>query len=206
MYSPGVRSTDVPPFPSTLGAMRPVLILGFLALPGLAAPVLRLEGEVRGPLVLSTPNLVVEGQGAVLRGNKGHTLSLLAPGIKVRGLRVVGAGPEGDFFEPDAAIYLSGCEGCLLEDVRVEEAPAAVRLKDYPLEGLLTLALLLNPQEIHRVGLLASLKAPVLTGPMGYLVAERLGEVGPWLGFLYLAFSGLALALLGALVFARRDR
>ena len=26
------------------------------------------------------------------------------------------------------------------------------------------------------------------------------------LGFLYLAFSGLALALLGALVFARRDR
>ncbi|RTI10244.1 copper-binding protein, partial [Thermus scotoductus] len=89
MYSPGVRSTDVPPFPSTLGAMRPVLILGFLALPGLAAPVLRLEGEVRGPLVLSTPNLVVEGQGAVLRGNKGHTLSLLAPGIKVRGLRVV---------------------------------------------------------------------------------------------------------------------
>ncbi|GAA6751590.1 hypothetical protein Thermus77412_21630 [Thermus antranikianii] len=82
----------------------------------------------------------------------------------------------------------------------------AVRLKDYPLEGLLALVLLLNPQEIHRVGLLASLKAPVLTGPIGYLVAERLGEVGPWLGFLYLAFSGLALALLGALVFARRDR
>lgn len=132
MYSPRVRSTDVPPFPSTLGAMRPVLILGFLALPGLAAPVLRLEGEVRGPLVLSTPNLVVEGQGAVLRGNKGHTLSLLAPGIKVRGLRVVGAGPEGDFFEPDAAFYLSGCEGCLLEDVRVEEAPAAVRVEDSP--------------------------------------------------------------------------
>lgn len=82
----------------------------------------------------------------------------------------------------------------------------AVRLRDYPLEGLLTLTLLLNPQEIQRVGLLASLKAPVLTGPIGYLVAERLGEVGPWLGFLYLALSGLALALLGALVFARRDR
>ncbi len=50
MYSPGVRSTDVPPFPFTLGVMRPVLILGFLALPGLAAPVLRLEGEVSGIL------------------------------------------------------------------------------------------------------------------------------------------------------------
>lgn len=82
----------------------------------------------------------------------------------------------------------------------------AVRLKEYPLEGLLTLALLLNPQEVHRVGLLAGLKAPVLTGPVGYLVAERLGEVGPWFGFLYLVFFGLGLALLGATVLARRDR
>ena len=82
----------------------------------------------------------------------------------------------------------------------------AVRLKDYPLEGFLTLALLLNPQEVHRVGLLAGLKAPVLTGPVGYLVAERLGEVGPLLGFAHLFLLGLALALLGALVFARRDR
>lgn len=82
----------------------------------------------------------------------------------------------------------------------------AVRLKDYPLEGFLALALLLNPQEVHRVGLLAGLKAPVLTGPVGYLVAERLGEVGPFLGFAHLFLLGLALALLGALVFARRDR
>ncbi|WP_279232390.1 hypothetical protein [Thermus neutrinimicus] len=82
----------------------------------------------------------------------------------------------------------------------------AVRLREYPLEGFLALALLLNPQEIHRVGLLSGLKAPVLTGPIGYLVAERLGEVGPWLGFGYLALSGLLLTLLGALVFARRDR
>ncbi|BDG20143.1 hypothetical protein TthSNM11_23460 [Thermus thermophilus] len=82
----------------------------------------------------------------------------------------------------------------------------AVRLKDYPLEGLLTLALLLNPQELHRVGLLSALKAPVLTGPLGYLVAERLGEVGPFLGFSLLAFGGVGLSLLAALVFARRDR
>lgn len=82
----------------------------------------------------------------------------------------------------------------------------AVHLKDHPLEGFLSLALLLNPQEIHRVGLLSGLKAPVLTGPIGYLVAERLGEVGPWLGFSYLALSGLLLTLLGALVFSRRDR
>ncbi|MFN4070495.1 MAG: nitrous oxide reductase family maturation protein NosD [Thermus caldifontis] len=87
---------------------------------------------MEGPLVLTTPGLVVEGEGAVLRGKEGHTLSLLAPGIRVRGLKVVGAGSEEDFFEPDAAIYLRGCEGCLLEDVAVEEAPAAVRVEDSP--------------------------------------------------------------------------
>jgi hypothetical protein len=74
----------------------------------------------------------------------------------------------------------------------------AVRLKDYPLEGLLTLALLLNPQEVHRVGLLAGLKAPVLTGPVGYLVAERLGAVGPLLGLAYLVLFGVFLSLLAA--------
>ncbi|WP_337844076.1 hypothetical protein [Thermus sp.] len=82
----------------------------------------------------------------------------------------------------------------------------AVRLQAYPLEGLLTLALLSNPQEVHRVGLLVSLEAPVLVGPVGYLVAERLGSVGPLWGFLHLGLSGLALALLAALVFGRRDR
>ncbi|GAB5602791.1 hypothetical protein FJNA_13160 [Thermus sp. FJN-A] len=112
---------------------RPYLLLALgLGLPGLAQPVLRLEGEVAGPLVLTTPGLVVEGEGAVLRGKEGHTLSLLAPGIRVRGLRVVGAGPEEDFFEPDAAIYLRGCEGCVLEGVAVEEAPTAVRVEDAP--------------------------------------------------------------------------
>ncbi len=82
----------------------------------------------------------------------------------------------------------------------------ALRLKDYPLEGLLTLALLSNPVELHRVGLLASLEAPVLTGPLGYLVAERLGPWGPWLGLGYLLGVGVGLGLLGGLLFARRDR
>lgn len=83
-------------------------------------------------MVLTTPGLRVEGEGAVLRGKEGHTLSLLAPGIQVRGLKVVGAGPEEDFFEPDAAIYLRGCEGCVLEGVAVEGAPTAVRVEDSP--------------------------------------------------------------------------
>ncbi|WP_117237876.1 NosD domain-containing protein [Thermus sediminis] len=111
--------------------MRTLGLLPLLALAS-AGPVLRLSGEVRGPLVLTTPGLLVEGKGAVLYGERGHTLSLLAPGIRVRGLKVVGAGPEDDFFEPHAAIYLEGCAGCLLEDVEVEKAPAAVRVEDSP--------------------------------------------------------------------------
>jgi nitrous oxidase accessory protein len=111
--------------------MHPLGLLPFLGL-ALAVPVLRLSGEVKGPLVLTTPGLVVEGDGAVLRGTRGHTLSLQAPGIRVRGLEVVGAGKEEDFFEPDAAIYLKGCEGCLLEGVEVEGAPTAVRVEDSP--------------------------------------------------------------------------
>lgn len=82
----------------------------------------------------------------------------------------------------------------------------ALRLEAYPLEGLLTLALLLNPVELHRVGLLAGLKAPVLMGPIGYLVAERLGPWGAWLSLAYLLGAGFGLALVGALIFARKDR
>ncbi|BDG17479.1 hypothetical protein [Thermus brockianus] len=82
----------------------------------------------------------------------------------------------------------------------------AVRLRDYPLEGFLTLALLLNPQELHRVGLLAGLKVPVLTGPVGYLVAERLGTMAALGTFLYMLLTGFLLAFLAAWVFARRER
>ncbi|WP_337844080.1 NosD domain-containing protein [Thermus sp.] len=93
---------------------------------------LRLQGDLQGPLVLNTPGLQVEAQGATLRGTQGHTLVLNAPGIRVRGLRVVGAGPSSDFFDPHAGVYLEGCEGCLLEGLEVEGAPTAVRLENSP--------------------------------------------------------------------------
>ncbi|MGC8875660.1 right-handed parallel beta-helix repeat-containing protein [Thermus sp.] len=109
-------------------------LLGLFALFGLAfgGGVLELSGEIPGPLVLSTPGLEVEGKGAWVRGGKGHAVLLLAPGIRVRGLRVVGAGAGQDFFEPDAAFYLGGCAGCALEGVRVEGAFTAVRVEDSP--------------------------------------------------------------------------
>ncbi|MGC8968469.1 MAG: right-handed parallel beta-helix repeat-containing protein [Thermus sp.] len=109
-------------------------LLGLFALFGLAfgGGVLELSGEIPGPLVLSTPGLEVEGKGAWVRGGKGHAVLLLAPGIRVRGLRVVGAGAGQDFFEPDAAFYLGGCAGCALEGVRAEGAFTAVRVEDSP--------------------------------------------------------------------------
>jgi nitrous oxidase accessory protein len=132
MYSGLPKSTNVPASLPTLGRMRALLSLLVLALSGLAAPTLRLSGEVEGPLVLTIPGLVVEGAGAVVRGKGGHTLVLSAPGLRVRGLKVVGAGPGDDFFEPDASLYLKGCRGCLLEGVEVEGAPTAVRVEDSP--------------------------------------------------------------------------
>lgn len=156
------------------GCMRP---LGLLLLLGLAvaAPVLRLSGEVEGPLVLTTPGLVVEGEGAVLRGKEGHTLSLLAPGIRVKGLKVVGAGPEEDFFEPHAAIYLKGCEACLLEGVEVEGAPTAVRVEDSPrarVRGLKARGLGPSPGVLVYRSPEAVVEASALTGYMDAVYVE----------------------------------
>ena len=156
------------------GCMRP---LGLLLLLGLAvaAPVLRLSGEVEGPLVLTTPGLVVEGEGAVLRGKEGHTLSLLAPGIRVKGLKVVGAGPEEDFFEPHAAIYLKGCEACLLEGVEVEGAPTAVRVEDSPrarVRGLKARGMGPSPGVLVYRSPEAVVEASALTGYMDAVYVE----------------------------------
>ncbi len=152
------------------GRMGPLLLS--LAL---AALVLRLSGEVEGPLVLSAPGLVVEGEGAVLRGKEGHTLSLLAPGIRIKGLKVVGAGPEEDFFEPHAAIYLKGCEACLLEGVEVDGAPTAVRVEDSPkarIRGLRAQGLGHSPGVLVYRSPEAVVEASALTGYMDAVYVE----------------------------------
>jgi len=82
----------------------------------------------------------------------------------------------------------------------------AVALRDYPLEGLVLPAVLLNPLELFRVGLLYALEAPVLVGPTGYLLKEVLGYTG---GLLAVGVGVLAvgMGLVGAgWRFARRDR
>ncbi len=82
----------------------------------------------------------------------------------------------------------------------------SVVFRDYPLEGFLLAVIFANPLEILRVSLLKALHAPVLVGPVGYLLDRLLGRVGyaPLAASFLLAF--LILFGLAAWVFARRDR
>ena len=77
---------------------------------------------------------------------------------------------------------------------------------DRPLFGLLTTALLLNPADAVRVGLLEALDVPVLVGPVAVLLRDALP--GPTLAWGVLATVAWSAAFAGAaaLVFARRDR
>lgn len=82
----------------------------------------------------------------------------------------------------------------------------AVALRDYPLERFLLPAVLLNPLELFRVGLLYALNAPVLVGPTGYLLREFMGFTG---GLLPLGVGLLTIGVgfVGAgWRFASRDR
>lgn len=83
---------------------------------------------------------------------------------------------------------------------------AAVALAHYPVAPFLIAALLLNPLEVLRVGLLQALNVPVLVGPVGKLMTDHLPGAGIWLGLGAVA-TGVALMLWAAgAVFARRDR
>jgi hypothetical protein len=81
-----------------------------------------------------------------------------------------------------------------------------VALREYPLERFLLPAVLLNPLELFRVGLLYALGAPVLVGPTGYLLKEFLGYTGG-LSPIAVGLMAVGLGLWGtAWRFERRDR
>jgi len=82
----------------------------------------------------------------------------------------------------------------------------AVAFRDYPLEGFLLAVIFANPLEILRVSLLKALNAPVLVGPVGYLLDRLLGQVGYWPLLFSFALSLLVFFGVAALVFSRRDR
>jgi len=82
----------------------------------------------------------------------------------------------------------------------------AVVFRDYPLEGFLLGVIFANPLEILRVSLLKGLGAPVLVGPVGYLLDRMLGNLGGLPLALSFAAAFLVFFGLAAWIFARRDR
>jgi len=77
-------------------------------------------GTHLGPWRIDVPDVTLRAEpGATLDGGgAGSALTLAAPGVHVIGLHVVGVGPEGDLYAPDAAFRLERCHGCRLEGVR----------------------------------------------------------------------------------------
>src|SRR5690606_38351548 len=69
----------------------------------------------------------------------------------------------------------------------------AVALAEYPLTGLLLTALLLNPLELLRVGLLQALEVPVLVGPIGKLVTDHVPSGGILIGLASVATGVLTM-------------
>lgn len=113
------------------------------ALPTLAAgDVIRLApGVHRGPWRIDAANvtLIAEAGAELDGGGAGSALTLAAPGIRVAGLHVIGVGPDGDLYEPDAAFALTGCNNCVLEAVSAAAVSAALRIEnsdDVRVEGL----------------------------------------------------------------------
>lgn len=169
---------------------------------------LYLSGVLGVGLGLSLPILAGLALAAGLLGLGGKAaLLLVLSGLGLLWLWVGFAGWMGASLEPSRALGL----GLLLWGVLVLAYDPlviglAVALREYPLERFLLPAVLLNPLELFRVGLLYALEAPVLVGPTGYLLREFLGYTG---GLLPVAVGLMAVGLGfwgAAWRFGRRDR
>lgn len=169
---------------------------------------LYLSGVLGVGLGLSLPLLGGLALAAGLLGMKGQAAwLLLLSGLGLLWFWVALAGWVGAGLEAARALGV----GLLLWGLLVLAydplvVGLAVALRDYPLERFLLFAVLLNPLELYRVGLLYALNAPVLVGPTAYLLREFLGYSG---GLLPVGVGVLAIGagFLGAAWrFSRRDR
>ncbi|MCS7058825.1 MAG: right-handed parallel beta-helix repeat-containing protein [Meiothermus sp.] len=88
-------------------------------------------GVHQGPWTITTPGVrLVARPGAVLDGGgKGTALTLRAAGIVVEGLEVQNVGPGDDFYEPDAAVTLYQCEGCVVRGLRAKGVTGGIRVE-----------------------------------------------------------------------------
>ncbi|WP_147371124.1 NosD domain-containing protein, partial [Meiothermus luteus] len=88
-------------------------------------------GVYPGPWTITSPGVrLVARPGAVLDGGRrGTALTLRAPGIVVEGLEVQNVGPRDDFYEPDAAVALYQCEGCVVRGLRALGVTGGIRVE-----------------------------------------------------------------------------
>lgn len=88
-------------------------------------------GVHQGPWTLTTPGVrLVARSGAVLDGGgQGTALNLTAPGIVVENLEVQNVGQGDDFYEPDAAVALYQCEGCVVRGLRARGVTGGIRVE-----------------------------------------------------------------------------
>jgi hypothetical protein len=177
------------------GMPRPPALLYLAGVFGLGLGLLL---PLLGGLALAAALLGLSGLSAGL---------LLLSGLGLLWFWVAVAGWAGAGLEPSRALGLGLAVWALLVLAYSPLLVAlAVALRDYPLEGLLLTAVLLNPVELFRVGLLEALAAPVLVGPTGFLLKERLGYAGGLLP-VGVGIAAVVLGLSGAAWrFSRRDR
>ncbi len=88
-------------------------------------------GVYHGPWEIKSPGVrLLARPGAVLDGGgQGSALALSAPGIVVEGLEVQNVGPGNDFYEPDAAVVLYKCEGCVVRGLRARGVTGGIRVE-----------------------------------------------------------------------------
>ncbi|GIW26087.1 NosD domain-containing protein [Meiothermus sp.] len=88
-------------------------------------------GVYPGPWAITTPGVrLVARPGAVLDGGgRGTALTLRAPGIVVEGLEVQNVGQGDEFYEPDAAVALYQCEGCVVRGLRAYGVTGGIRVE-----------------------------------------------------------------------------
>lgn len=88
-------------------------------------------GVYRGPWEIKSPGVrLLARPGAVLDGGgQGSALTLSAPGIVVEGLEVQNVGPGDDFYQPDAAVVLYKCEGCVVRGLRAQGVTGGIRVE-----------------------------------------------------------------------------
>lgn len=88
-------------------------------------------GVHQGPWSISTPGVrLIARPGAVLDGGgRGTALALSAPGIVVENLEVQNVGQGDDFYQPDAAVALYRCEGCVVRGLRAWGVTGGIRVE-----------------------------------------------------------------------------